>query len=126
MNDSCVLYHEGVFGEEVSTWHSGGPSWCAWVRCRGPSTKPAADSPNYEDSEESQGKRKIWEITGTQHQVMSSSMARRDHVLKTENYPEDSGKQPSEIQDPASTVEGPHAAKIIYGYIFYRRKQTLT
>lgn len=46
------LYHEGVFGEKVSTWHSGGPGWCAWVRCRRPPTEPAADSPNYEDSEE--------------------------------------------------------------------------
>lgn len=55
---ACVLYHEGVFGEEVSTWHSGGPGWCAWVRCRGPSTEPAADSPNYEDSEESRGEKK--------------------------------------------------------------------
>lgn len=59
MNDSCVLYHEGVFGEEVSAWHSGGPSGCAWVRGRGPSTEPTADSPNYEDSEESRAERKI-------------------------------------------------------------------
>lgn len=44
-------YHEGVFGEQVSAWHSGGPSWRARVRRRGPSAEPAADSPNYEDSE---------------------------------------------------------------------------
>lgn len=46
-----LRYHEGVFGEQVSTWHSGGPSWCAGVRRRGPSAEPAADGPNYEDSE---------------------------------------------------------------------------
>lgn len=47
----ALRYHEGVFGEQVSAWHSGGPSWRAWVRRRGPSAEPAADSPNYEDSE---------------------------------------------------------------------------
>lgn len=46
-----LCYHEGVLGEQVSAWHSGGPSWRAWVRRRGPSAEPAADSPNYEDSE---------------------------------------------------------------------------
>lgn len=47
-----VLYHEGVFREEVPAGYSGGPCWCVWVRSGRPSAEPTADCPNYEDSGE--------------------------------------------------------------------------
>lgn len=47
-----MLYHEGVFGEEVPAGYSGCPSWRVGVRSGRPSTEPATDCPDYEDSGE--------------------------------------------------------------------------
>ena len=50
-----VIYHEGVFGEEVPAGYFRCSSRCVGVRSGWPSTEPAADCPDYKDSE---GKKK--------------------------------------------------------------------